>query len=348
MAHFYSRLSNNQLDTEINEFGDLDSLDFKSRDIEIKYRKGKSWREIERARYKTTGIAQLGTTYPTPYDRESLIKKEYLPNSWYGYPFATFAITLIAVIIDTFCYLSMFGYGRSYSRMENFYILISTLGAAIAIDILPMFLAHNLHRISNCSDNQKVKKWVLITFSIISFLLFVFVVGIVFKLRLYNVDKLSNEFWKFVLMSMIPISTSLLCFISGYLSFSLYRKKLINLKSIKLFLEENICEMNAMIEEFNSQPNYYETLKQEEEALYNAANNFVDDVSDYYKTYARMYIIPYLQSPAATSDLTVKELIKQHEKTKFPIQCDEFFEKIDNHNDKQSEKEKMSQFPHKQ
>lgn len=328
MSTFFTRLGKNKIDAEINEFGELNSIDFSGKDLEVKYKRNKTWRQLERAQYKITGPVPLGTTYPTPYDRESLIKFEYKPNSWYSYPFASVIITIIAIVIDTFCYLSMFDYGRSTSRMDNFYILISTIGAAIAIDVLPMFLAHNIHRISSLGDSQKSKKIVLTVFSVISFLLFAVVVGIVFKLRLFGVDSTSENFWKFVLMSMIPISTSLLCFISGYLSFAPSRKKLSELRFIKLSFEEHINEMNAMLAEFEAQPDYYETLKDEDDALYNAAINFIDDVSNYYKSYARIYIIPFLRSPAATSDLTSKRLFNRRDKVEFPIKCDKFFKDL--------------------
>lgn len=134
MSTFFTRLGKNKIDAEINEFGELNSIDFSGRGLEVKYKKGKTRREQERSKYKITGPVPLGTTYPTPYDRESLIKFEYKPSSWYSYPFVSVLITVIAIVIDTFCYLSMFDYGRSSSRMDNFYILISTLGAAIAID----------------------------------------------------------------------------------------------------------------------------------------------------------------------------------------------------------------------
>lgn len=305
MHSFFSKIGRNKIDTEIDEFGNLKAFEFSNRKIGIKYKRNKTWREIERAQYKTTGISQLGTTYPTPYDRESLIKKEYQPAHWYSHPLSTFFITVIAIVIDVFCYLSMFEYGKAPGKMENFYILISTIGAAIAIDVLPMFLSHNIHRIF-IIEKKDSKKRVLILFSIISIILFISVIVLVFKIRLKGMSKTSNTYYKYILMSIIPISTSLLCFISGFLSFSNAKSKLLHLYTVKLFLEENINELEAMIAEVDSDTDYSSELIKEDNDQFESATEFIDAICEYYKSFVRENIVPALHSPADTSDLTSK------------------------------------------
>ena len=68
------KINKNGLDAEIDEFGDLNSLDIENNKVKFSFRKGMNSKAIERTMYDKTGINQLGTTYPNPYDREELIK----------------------------------------------------------------------------------------------------------------------------------------------------------------------------------------------------------------------------------------------------------------------------------
>lgn len=335
MHKFSGRAGSNSIDTEINEFGELTSLEAGHGNTRIYYKRFADWRVVQKKFYKTTGIHALGTTYPCPYDREDMIKREFSPIHWYCKPAATVIITLLAIIIDCCCYYNLFkGDRNSYSSSSPFAMFLAVIGAAVAIDVLPIFLAHNLYRIRKLQvlrkdksniNHDNFKLGVLYIFSLLSLALFIVIIAVIFVFRTLDDDPDEQIFWLHILISSVPIATSCVCFIVGYLSYDPISKKLQEFKIQQLFLQENINEAQAMLAELAAQPDYYQILKAEDDVLYNAAIMRINSIGDFYKTYARTSIIPYLKSPADTTDLTAPRSITTPPEIKFPLDCDAFY-----------------------
>lgn len=333
-----------RINAEIDDYGKIDSFQFKGPNTGFLYKKTIS-KEQERKKYYTTGTHTLGTTYPRPYDRRELIKKEFMTNNWYSQAVWVIIFTVLAIVVDTFCYITLFEIKLADEEGTAFIQIVSCIGAALAIDLLPIFFSHNLHRISflknkinTDSEESNIKKFkseklTLQLFSIINFVLFITIVIIMFVTRQFKLkfDIKNMEFWVNTVISLIPVATSLVCFIIGYLSYNPIKKKYEQLNEIKLYLQENINESSAMMAEFDAQPNYYETLKVEDEQLYDKAVDLVDAIADSYKSYTRLNIVPYLNSPADTTDLTASDLKQKFARLSFPLSfCDEFYKDLSN------------------
>ena len=71
------------LDTD--ELGNVESWNLNSNphSLKIKYSKKIHRKNKERRKFITSGISQIGPTYPIPLDREELIDFEFKKEQWY-------------------------------------------------------------------------------------------------------------------------------------------------------------------------------------------------------------------------------------------------------------------------
>lgn len=304
------------LDAEVDEFGDIQSLNVDSPVVKFHIRKNLNLKAIERLRYDRTGISQLGTTYPTTYDREEFINLSKKPLNWYGYNLTAILATLFIVFVDFSCYLIMFASQNGNQDFDQKLILVA-IGIAIAIDFLPIFFAHNLHR--QGVNRKKVLKIFNITCIV---LVIIFLVSIFsFRLLIITLQDTSNNPWSdaqstditfqmanaavesFIYM-LVPCATSMLCFILNYLSYNPISKKILIKKREILFKQEDINELKAVIKEMESKSDYLEILSKKDEIMYQSTNDMIDSISAHYKAYVRTEIMKSLHSPADTTGLS--------------------------------------------
>lgn len=301
---------------ELDANDDLTSFEINGRVFRAKIKKAISKKMLERLQHNTTGIIQIGTVYPTPYDREELINKEFAENCWYRKPVFSFLITIAVIIIDILCYLLMFQSFVLEDQDYNIQSIMSAVGAAVAIDVLPLFFAHCLHRV-NISRKKVIK-----IFSIISIIDVVAFLVLALLIRLgtgpFKGESGIAVGWAWILF-MIPISTSLVCFIVNYLSYTPLKAELKKLRLLQLYKQEDINELQAAIAEYEAQEKYTENLIAEDEVLYNSAYDLVDTVGEYYRTSVRTKIIPLLKSPADTTDLSADRGISPTKKVPLPL-----------------------------
>lgn len=334
-AYLRDKFFTKRIDAEIDEYGNISSFEFDGDHVGVKY-STKNKRALERRHYYTTGVHTLGTTYPRPYGREELLSKEYKHRNWYTKNATTIFFTILAIVIDAVCYYNLLEMAKGNNPV-GFMDIIAAIGAAVAIDLLPIFFAHNLHRNSLMKNLEhgtfgksfkfKMEKKVLQIFTVFNAILFVAIVVLMCVTRLKDpkISPSRPEFWINLIISLIPLATSMVCFILGYLSYNPIKRKLKELNEIRLFLQENINESNAMLEELKSQPNYYESLKRQDDLLYDSAYEMIEKIGNCYRSYTRLKIVPILNSPADTTDLTARGARKVYKKIKFPLYFDTFY-----------------------
>lgn len=332
-AFFNNLTYGGKMDTEIDDYGNIDSFEISNDSFNIQYKRG--GRRQELSKYNRTGVHTLGTTYPNPCDREELLEREYKNSNWYSSNAAVIIFTILAIIIDFCCYYNFFELALGDEGEVGIMEIIAAFGAAAAIDLLPVFFSHNLHRNSLMKRLEKnghghiykfkFEKQVLLIFTIFNAILFATIVVLMTVTRLLEHKPDEKEFWIHLIISLIPLVTSMVCFILGYLSYNPAKKKLRELNKIKLFLQENINESRAMIEEIKAQPDSYETLKNQDESLYDAAYVLIEKIAEGYKSYVRQKIVPHLNSPADTTDLTARRVRAIYSKIKFPLDFDKFY-----------------------
>lgn len=317
MISIKGKLKENKVDAEIDDYGEFSTLEAGGSTWEAKVHKSKTEKELERDEYQYTGIQQLGTSYPNPYTRDQLIKLKFANDLSFKHPVVAFAVTIIAVIIDVVCYGLLIEENIPANETMQFIDYLPAIGAAIAIDFLPMFFAQNLHRIS--TDKKKVMKLFGI-FSIALIIIFLIVISLYRICALYtsNDSLLVKLIWA-IFMILIPIATTMMCFIVNYISFNPLQKEIKRLKKQELFIQENIFEINAMIKEAESMPNYKEQLIAQDDVLYESAGNLIETIGEYYRSYIRTEIIPILQSPADTTDLSADRNVAPVKNITLPI-----------------------------
>lgn len=276
---------------ELDEFGSINSFNVKSKKFKTIFEKAKSVKLVDRLKYYTTGIPQLGTTYPIPPDREDLINRENKPYPWYCRPWWGILVSILAMVIDSFCFYMLFDF-----YLPDTFTIVSAIGAAVAVDISPIFLAHN------CKRKGPKQSIIIILMQIISIALFIVFIIMAYSIRMgcYSDDQASA-----IMQILIPIATSSICFFINYLSFNPVAERIKENKLIKLQLQENICEMQAAIIEMTAVENYAEVLKENDEQMYNAAKEKIEKLRDGYRALVRVKIAEALHSPADTSDLSV-------------------------------------------
>lgn len=310
MYQFNLRTNPNELDAEIDEFGDLTLLNVGTESVKFEFKKRKSAKVIDRKKFNRTGIPQLGTTYPNSYDREEFIKLSKNPFPFYKKSWFTKVITIIVILIDFFCYILMLD-GISAGDVT---VPIVALGIALAIDGLPLFIAHNLHR--QCVNRKKVLK----VFNILSSVFILIFLAVALFCRIYNAliapstnediadtnnFSVAHSVVESVFYALIPISTSFLCFIVNYLGYNPIGDKILKKRREILFKLEDVNELNALIVEINQRGDYERFLLDKDDEMYNAAYDMIDDIANYYKAYVRTKIMEKLQSPADTTELSV-------------------------------------------
>lgn len=258
----------------------------------------------------------MGTIYPNPYDREDLVKKEFMETCWYRKTWCSLLITAVVIVIDVICYLLMFQSFVLEDQDYNIQSMMSAVGAAVAIDVLPLFFAHCLHRV-NISRKKVIK-----IFSIISIIDVVAFLVLALLIRLgtgpFKGEAGMAVGWAWILF-MIPISTSLVCFIVNYLSYNPVKAELKKLRMLQLYKQEDINELKAAIAEYEAQTEYTENLAAEDEVLYESAYQLIESIGEYYRTYVRTNIIPMLASPADTTDLSADRAIPPTKKIHLPL-----------------------------
>ncbi len=307
------KINKNGLDAEIDEFGDLNSLDIENNKVKFSFRKGMNSKAIERTMYDKTGINQLGTTYPNPYDREELIKLSKKPTNMYKRGWITIIATLFVLIVDFCCYVFML---TEKQGSKDYKIFLIAIGTTIAVDFLPIFIAHNLHR------TERNRKKVLSVFNKICFVFIMIFLVTVFAYRIQNatigystniVTRVNEDqtgltikqFIQTIFFCLIPIATSLFCFIINYLNYSPIEVKIRRKRRELLFKQEDVNELKALIKEIELKDDYKEFLTEKDTQMYNSANDLIESIGEYFKAYVRTEIAKELKSPADTTELSV-------------------------------------------
>ncbi len=318
MISIKGKIKENKVDAEIDDYGDFSAFEAGGANWEAKVHKSKTEKEFERDEYQYTGIQQIGTSFPNPYTRDQLIKLKFANNTIFQDSIVAIIVTIIAVVIDVICYGLLIEENIPADESMNILDYLPALGAAIAIDVLPMFFAQNLHRI-NVSKKKVIKIFGVLSIALI--FIFLIIISAYRIGALYFVDDprpIVDYIWA-IFMVMIPIATTMMCFIVNYISFNPIKNELMRLKNQELFIQENIFEIDAMITEAEAIPNYKENLIIQDNALYESACDLIETIGEYYKSYIRTEIIPILHSPADTTELSADRNAKSIKSIKLPV-----------------------------
>ena len=300
-----------RLGVEFDEFQDIKKIQILWKRLTAKFSRSISQKYLDKKNFYTTGVAQLGATFPHPYDREDLLKREFAPAAWFQHSWVGVLATVLAMFIDGLSIYLLFSSGQ---ELSSDFLLYFTIGAVIGIDVVPMFLAHILYHLN---AKRKTVYFIVLILSGLLLLFIIVVLGLLAKYRHgstpYNwiPDKTSNNgfdsnLFQALFQILIPLSTTLLSFIINYISYAPDKKIYNNLLKCELFHFDNINELNAMLAEIETDPNYPEDLLENDNLEFQTMCNFISQLAEYYKRDVRVTLATIFESPAATSDLTCK------------------------------------------
>ena len=291
-TEFEIKNSINSFSLETDEFGNIESWSIKNMpsNISASFKKKKKRKDKDRENFLTTGIPQIGTTYPVPLDREDLIDFEYKDDQWYWVSIAAF---LIAVCVDGFCFFESIGHAFSDPVIK----IVAIIGAVLAVDAIPIFFAYNLRK------TQIKEKSMHIILCILSFLVFIIVLGI---LAYTCIGYDERNTLSLMVLFIIPIATSSFCFTAAYITYDPLKNELIKYSKLRMHRMENINQLKALIKEIETDPNYETKMTEIENERYDSAKKRIKQLSDMYKAIVRIKLAEFLKIPADTSDLSQK------------------------------------------
>lgn len=285
----------NSFSLETDEYGNIESWAIKNlpSNINASFNKKKKRKDKDRENYITTGIPQIGTTYPVPLDREELIDFEYKIDQWYCRPWVSVVAFFIAIFVDGFCFDKAIGHLFSDLIIR----IIAIIGAVIAVDALPIFFVYNLKKL-------KIReKTMHIILCILSLSVFVIVLIVLLYICIGYDD---GNGMSLIVLFTIPIATSSFCFTATYITYDPIKSELVKYSKLKLHRTENINQLKALIKEIETATDYENKMTQIEEQRYNDANTRIKELSHMYKAIVRIKLAEFFKVPADTSDLSKK------------------------------------------
>lgn len=287
--------SMNSFSLETDEYGNIESWAIKNKPSNIKasFNKKKKRKDKDRENHITTGIPQIGTTYPVPLDREDLIDFEYRIDQWYCRSWVSVMAFLLAIFVDGFCFYQAIGYFFTDLAIR----IVVIIGAVIAVDALPIFFVYNLKKLKVREKNMHI------FLCILCFFVFMLVLVILAYVCIGYDD--GNSMSLIVLFT-IPIATSSFCFTAAYITYDPIKSELVKYCKLKLHRTENINQLKALIKEIEADADYEIKMAQIEDQRYNDAKTRIKELSNMYKAIVRIKLAEFFKVPADTSDLSKK------------------------------------------
>lgn len=257
-------------------------------------------------------------SYSTRGKRENKLARA---DNIYSSSYIGFILTLVFVIIDSFCCYSCWNAAQTQSLPMN---ILMTIGCALTLDVPPMFCAYALvkHK-QGLLSKEKAKLITIGTIITVSLVLCgYFAFRIVTKDAIFdsassggitnavaqsagdtNQNSNSNLF-PAIYSGIIPLATSITSFIATFLTANPIKDKIHKLRKAKITTEANIADLNMAITEAEDVTSYSDYLIAREDDLY---AHFLDELEAQkiiLKQIARVVIMEKLSNPDAVSELT--------------------------------------------
>lgn len=107
-----------------------------------------------------------------------------------------------------------------------------------------------------------------------------------------------------MVLFVIPIATSSLCFTATYVTYDPLKTELVKYSKLKMHRMENINQLKALIKEIETDTDYETKMIEIEKERYDGAKTRIKQLSEMYKAIVRIKLAEFLKSPADTSDLS--------------------------------------------
>ena len=238
------------------------------------------------------------------------------PVSILDNPKVSIPILIICVLTDLVCVLNT----QSYIVYDSPLILgLSTLGLLIGLDCAPIFLGKALKNRSQGFNSSRLMMFIL-------FLAFIIAAAFNMALRIKLKDIVLPDFSTAatsligdveqssgsndiallyaIFVASIPVITSLASFGVSFNTSNPLKDEIIKLRASKKIIEDGIIETEAILEEYESDRDYYNRLLEDDDERYNQTVELIEEKAVYCSDYVKEKIKEKLGDAAANNELS--------------------------------------------
>ncbi len=248
--------------------------------------------------------------------RSRLNKEKGKPESIWEHQTTVLIIMTICCILDTVMFFQLF---NSYLSDDPYVRMLSIIAMLIGFDVAPILIGVELRK---RNLGLRANNIVIYAFGIAFIVAFLW--NIVLRIAtkdlvlpdntmtssligtVTNVASSKNKMATVnaLFAASLPVITSLVSFGVSFYSYNPVRKRLNELKAEQIQLEDSIVELEALLLEYESDPNYWSRMLEDDEQKYLSTLDLIQELTIYYCDYVRERIKEHLGDPASSNELS--------------------------------------------
>ncbi len=237
-------------------------------------------------------------------------------ESGWEHPAVSIVIMLICGVLDFVMFKQLFG---SFLYDSVIIQMLSIIAMLIGFDLAPVYLGIVLKK-----RKQGINSSLMVAFMMIAAFLIAFIGNVVLRISVRDLvlpdysnaitstiggvaqsDTRSNLSYLYALFaSSMPVITSLVSFGVSFQSSNPLMERVSRLKKQQVDLEESIAEIEAILQEYRADPDYYQRLLEQDQLQYESLVNLIHEKSVLYCHYTRERIKEHLGEPASNNELS--------------------------------------------
>ena len=254
---------------------------------------------------------QGNLVFPT---RSGQLKATYASTSIWEHPIMAIVIMAAAAVMDYAVFKQLFAallYDRAWLQV------VGVCACLVAFDLGPIYLGILVKR-----DRQGLKiDWFTVAGLVFAFLL-VFAGNIWLRITVKdvlipkNTTSASSLFSAVgadsdqaalpyaIFSSLLPVATSFVSFVASCTAANPLLARIKRLHYQEVELEDRIVQVEAVLKEYNEDPDLYGRLMEEDDRMFETASTRANELGYLYVDYVRERIKEHLGDPAATNELS--------------------------------------------
>lgn len=252
------------------------------------------------------------------YTKYDISRKRKKPDVFWNHQMAMIIILISCAAIDFLNFKQLFD---SFLMDAPFTRWTSIFGMLFAFDVIPIYLGLNLRkRVQGYNVNRAVLLSMIMIF-LLALAANVYI-RIVFKdMALFDITKLSTSIFEkadnvsgvskyslqySIFASIIPLLTSIGSFTISFLITDPLKEEKLMLEEEHNKLADSISQVEAVLREYEADPNFYERITSDDNAKYEIHRQMINEKKDYFRAYVRQRI---MERP--TMDATAKNILSR-------------------------------------
>lgn len=262
------------------------------------------------------GNLQFGT-------KRRIAKERTKPDTLWNHPFLLVVIIVLCAAVDSICFKQLFD---SFLLDAPLIRWTAILGMLFAFDFVPVYLGLNLKK---RLQSYNVSIAVLIT--MVAILAIAFAVNVYLRIEFKDLvmpdltesstsifgsvsaesNVSSRAFPYAVFASIVPLLTSIGSFTISFFMANPLKAEKLAFDSEHNELADHIGQIDALLQEYEADPDFYGRLTQDDDAKFEAMRQMIREKRETYRDYVRERIKEHLGNPIANNILAkpLKEVL---------------------------------------